>query len=53
MKLKPGILANFYMKTLNYFIIEITEEMGNLLVLESFKDEKVEMCGFFTGVENF
>jgi len=32
-KLKPGILSNFYTKNQNNFIIEITQEMSDLLII--------------------
>lgn len=52
-KLKPGILSNFYTKNQNNFIIEITQEMSDLLIIQSFQDSELNMCAFFNGLENF
>ena len=52
-KLLAGILSNFFIKTLNYFIIDINEEIDNLLILLAYRDKDVSMCGFFNGVETF
>lgn len=52
-KLKPGILSNFFVKSQNYFIVEITQEMSDLLILRSFQDSQLQMCAFFNGLDNF
>lgn len=52
-KLKPGILSNFYTKNQNYFIIELTKEISELLILQTFRDSKLSICAFFNGLENF
>lgn len=41
LKLKPGVISTFFMKKQNYFIIDITAEMSDLLVLKAFQDEKM------------
>ena len=53
LKMKPSIITTHTLKNENFFLIEVIEEMGDLLILKSVVDGyNLKLCAKFTSSDD-